>query len=153
MAIELIIALTALVFLITTIRISFSFNEKSSIIRVVDGDTIEIKARYLPDAIGDSLSLRIIGIDTPERGGRAKCELEADLAEQAKTFVEQQIYRAMFIRIELDSWDKYGGRVLGDVVIDGKKLSKLLMDKGYAVVYEGKGKKHDWCRTDESVTK
>jgi endonuclease YncB( thermonuclease family) len=39
---------------------------------------------------------------------------------------------------------KYGGRVLGDVIIDGEPLSKKLIASGYAIPYDG-GTKKSWC--------
>ena len=41
-------------------------------------------------------------------------------------------------------WGKYGGRVIGDVILDGKSLSKQLLEKDYARIYCG-GKKESWC--------
>ena len=40
-------------------------------------------------------------------------------------------------------WDKYGGRVLGDIIIDGQSLRKLLLDNGFAREYYGT-KKELW---------
>jgi endonuclease YncB( thermonuclease family) len=42
--------------------------------------------------------------------------------------------------IHLKRWDKYGGRVLGDLEIDGKYLSKLMIETGHAVEYHGEKK-------------
>jgi len=41
-------------------------------------------------------------------------------------------------------WDKFGGRVLGDVLIDGQSLTKMLIEKGYAREYYGDAKE-SWC--------
>ena len=40
-------------------------------------------------------------------------------------------------------WDKFGGRVLGDLIVDGKSLRQLLLDNGYAREYYG-DKKKSW---------
>jgi endonuclease YncB( thermonuclease family) len=40
--------------------------------------------------------------------------------------------------------DKYGGRVLGDVFLDGKRLSEMLIANGFARRYHGE-KKSSWC--------
>ena len=37
-----------------------------------------------------------------------------------------------------------GGRVIGDVILDGKSLSKQLLEKDFAKIYCG-GKKESWC--------
>jgi endonuclease YncB( thermonuclease family) len=43
------------------------------------------------------------------------------------------------------AWDKYGGRVLGDVIVDGKSLRNLLITQGPAREYYG-DKKQSWCK-------
>ena len=54
------------------------------VLRVVDGDTLEIdvSSMKLPPELG--LKVRVLGVDTPEKGGRAKCPSEAALAVKAK---------------------------------------------------------------------
>ena len=42
------------------------------------------------------------------------------------------------------SWDKYGGRVLGDIILDGQSLRALLIQNGYAREYYGEAKQ-SWC--------
>lgn len=114
------------------------------IVKVIDGDTVEFEAPFLPKELKQTLKLRIYGIDTPEKGALAKCSEEMEKSITAKQFTEQQIANAGSTSIVLIKWDKYGGRVLGDVVIDGTRLSKLLIDNRYAVPYNG-GKKQSWC--------
>jgi len=41
-------------------------------------------------------------------------------------------------------WDKYGGRVLGDILVDGLSLRYLLIANGYAREYFGKAIL-SWC--------
>lgn len=115
------------------------------ILRVIDGDTLVIEANYLPEPLEPELKIRIIGVDTPEKGSRAKCDEERILSNKAKSFVEEQIKIATTIQIKLDSWDKYGGRVLGDVFLDGKSLKNELLNAKLAKSYDG-GKKSSWCR-------
>jgi len=114
------------------------------IIDVIDGDTLTIEALYLPKPLKPELKLRLIGVDTPEKGHRAQCESEKNQAAKAKEFVEQKINNGMVKKIRLDSWDKYGGRVLGDVIIDGQSLGDLLIQSNFAKSYQG-GKKISWC--------
>ena len=42
--------------------------------KVTDGDTIRVDVSdwVLPE-LGDTMGVRIMGIDTPEKGGRAQC--------------------------------------------------------------------------------
>jgi len=113
--------------------------------RVKDGDTVEFEAKWLPAPLKPVLSLRVLGVDTPEKAPRAKCASEAERGERATVFTKQAIQNARRIEIELVSWDKFGGRVLGDVIIDGKhRLSQLLIDNQLARPYHGEAKT-SWC--------
>ena len=115
------------------------------IVKVIDGDSIKIQVSFLPPELGNTLILREYGIDTPEIGGKAKCSAEAALAQKAKDFTELSIATATHHSVVLIKWDKYGGRVLGDIKVDGKSLKDLLLANGLAVEYSGSGPRHDWC--------
>ncbi len=39
--------------------------------RVIDGDTVAFQANWLPDPLKKELSIRVFGVDTPEKGHRA----------------------------------------------------------------------------------
>lgn len=115
------------------------------VLKVVDGDTVQIEAPFLPVEFKQRLLVRIEGIDTPEKAPLAKCDLEAQKSDKAKLFVEQEMSKAKEIKVVFKGWDKYGGRVLGDFLIDGKYLSQMMIDKGHAIVYHGEKKSKDWC--------
>lgn len=115
--------------------------------RVLDGDTYEISATWLPPELGNTLDLRIIGIDTPEHGGRAQCPREATLADRATAFVEEKLATSRNIEVKLLQWDKYGGRVNGLLFVDGKSIGALLIEEGLAYPYDG-GTKRSWCDGD-----
>ena len=114
------------------------------ITRVVDGDTVEFEAPFLPEPLPPVLSLRILGVDTPEKGGRAKCSSESVAGEHATEFTKLAIANSRTYRIDISKWDKFGGRVLGDVIIDGKSLHQMLIDNNLAREYHGEAKK-SWC--------
>ena len=111
--------------------------------RVLDGDTVEVIVDFLPKELGDRLLVRVWGVDTPEKGWRAKNEQERQRGLQASIFTKETIQNAKIVKINLITWDKYGGRVLGDLVIDGQSLRELLLKNGYAREYYG-DKKEDW---------
>lgn len=113
------------------------------LLKVADGDTIEFTVDFLPKELGDKLSVRIYGVDTPEKGWRAKSEKENEMGLAASDFTKKQIAAAKNIQVKLIGWDKYGGRVLGDVLLDGISLKDLLLKNGYAREYYG-DKKQDW---------
>jgi micrococcal nuclease len=114
------------------------------VIRVLDGDTVEFDAPFLPKELKQVLKLRIEGVDTPEKGRLAKCDRERDLAERATRFTQQRVTSAKKHQIVIVGWDKYGGRVIGDLLIDGQSLKKMLLEAKHAMPYDG-GKKASWC--------
>lgn len=114
------------------------------ITRVKDGDTVEFEAKWLPAPLKPVLSLRVLGVDTPEKAPRAKCDKEAKGGQAATDFTKKKVAEAKKIQIEIKDWDKFGGRVLGDVIIDGQSLSKMLIDNKLARPYNGEAKK-SWC--------
>ncbi len=114
------------------------------ITRVIDGDTIAIEAKWLPDPLKKELSIRVYGVDTPEKGFRAKCAKENKLGLDASDFTKSAVKHAAVTQIVIMDWDKYGGRVLGDVLLDGVSLRQMLLDQHYAREYYGAAKQ-SWC--------
>ena len=122
------------------------------ITRVIDGDTVGIQATWLPSPLKPELSIRVFGVDTPEKGHRAQCASEDQRGQAATAFTKQAIANSQKRQIVLMDWDKYGGRVLGDIIIDGVSLRKMLIDHGYAREYYG-DKKESWCTIAPSMLK
>jgi len=114
------------------------------ILRVIDGDTIVFRAPFLPAPLKQELYLRVYGVDTPEKGRRAKCDQESSKSTLATEFTKNQIAKAKDKQIILTDWDKYGGRVLGDIILDGKSLRASLIKSGHAREYFGE-RKTSWC--------
>lgn len=126
----------------STIATSNPYDYK--ILRVSDGDTVVFEAPFMPAPLKPQLSLRVLGVDTPEKGGRAQCPSEDALAQKASAFTKDAVAKAKKVQIEIKEHDKFGGRVLGDVIIDGQRLSELLIKNGLARAYFGE-KKQSWC--------
>ena len=114
------------------------------ITRIIDGDTVAFEANFLPDPIKKELSIRVYGVDTPEKGWRGQCDKEKAMGEEASKFTKAQIKNAKEIKVGIAKWDKFGGRVLGDIIFDGNSLREMLIEKGYARPYFG-DKKESWC--------
>lgn len=114
------------------------------ITRVIDGDTVEIAVDFLPSPLPPKLSIRVMGIDTPEKAPRAQCDAEADLAKKASAFTKNAVANALEVDIKILKWDKYGGRVLGEVYLDHQSLAESLVSAGLARHYEGDAKQ-SWC--------
>lgn len=114
------------------------------VLRVIDGDTIAFKADFLPAPLKKELSIRVYGVDTPEKSFRAKCPSEDQRGQAATAFTKNLVASATKRQIVLYDWDKYGGRVLGDIILDGYSLRALLIKNGYAREYYGEAKQ-SWC--------
>ena len=116
----------------------------ANITRVIDGDTVAFEAAWLPDPLKKELSIRVFGVDTPEKGHRAQCPKEDVMGKKATEFTKQAVVSAQKRQVVLMDWDKYGGRVLGDVILDGKSLRQMLITNGHAREYYGEAKQ-SWC--------
>ena len=117
---------------------------KATIIRVIDGDTVVIPATYLPQPLKQEISIRVFGVDTPEKGFRATCPEEDAKGKEATEFTKAAVAKAKKVEVALHAWDKYGGRVLGDVILDRVSLRDMLINKGFARAYYGDAKQ-SWC--------
>jgi len=116
-----------------------------AVTRVIDGDTVEFAAPFLPAPLKPKLAVRVFGVDTPEKGFRAKCESEAKRGEAASAFTKKVITESKTARIAIIDWDKFGGRVLGDIILDNNvSLRGLLIQNGFAREYYGDAKQ-SWC--------
>ena len=97
----------------------FSRGDEISVVGVIDGDTVELE---------DGRRVRLIGIDTPERG-----ELDADSA----TSLTERLVLRKSVRLEFDrdQKDRYG-RTLAYVyrASDGVFLNERMLIDGYANV-------------------
>jgi endonuclease YncB( thermonuclease family) len=116
----------------------------AQIIRVSDGDTIVISAPFLPAPLKPELAVRIYGVDTPEKGFRGQCESEKQRGEAASQFTKQAVSASTQRQVVLYGWDKFGGRVLGDIILDGQSLRTSLIQNGFAREYFGDAKQ-SWC--------
>ena len=133
-----------MLFLLCSSNYCFAELHDYPILRVIDGDTVVFQATFLPKELKPELSLRVYGVDTPEKGARAKCKEEADKGEEATAFTKLAIENSTKREIELRQWDKFGGRVLGDLYLDGNSLRSMLIEAKLAREYYGE-KKESWC--------
>ena len=116
----------------------------ATIVRVSDGDTVVVEAKWIPAPMKPQIAVRIFGVDTPEKGGRAQCPAEDTKGQAASAFTKNLVAKATKIQYTLYDWDKFGGRVLGDMVLDGKSLREQLIANGLARPYFGEAKQ-SWC--------
>ena len=121
----------------------------AQILRITDGDTVVIAAPFLPKPLKPELAVRVFGVDTPEKGFRAQCESEKQRGEAASAFTKNAIATAAAqggkFQATLYGWDKFGGRVLGDILVNGQSLRAALIANGFAREYYGDAKQ-SWCQ-------
>jgi len=111
-------------------------------IRNYDGDTFTVDIPNIPAILGDDINVRVLGIDTPEIKGH--CIKEKQLAQETKKYVHDILSNSSKINLKNIKRDKYF-RILADVETSEGDLAKLLLDKGYAVEYNGGTKLKNWC--------
>lgn len=116
----------------------------AQIVRVNDGDTVVIAAPFLPKPLKPELAVRIFGVDTPEKGHRAQCPSEDQRGQAATAFTKNAVNAAQQRQVVLYAWDKFGGRVLGDIILNGQSLRTMLIANGFAREYYGDAKQ-SWC--------
>ena len=116
----------------------------AEILGATDGDTVVIAAPFLPAPLKPQLAVRIYGVDAPEKGFRAQCESENQRGLAASEFTKNAIKQSQQRQVVLYGWDKFGGRVLGDIILNGQSLRAMLIQNGYAREYYGDAKQ-SWC--------
>lgn len=115
---------------------------EAEVLRVVDGDTVEVRARIW---LGQTVTtlVRVNGVDTPER--RARCQAEKDAAERATALVSGLLPVGHTVRLRDVETGKYAGRVVAGVeTADGRDLAQVLLDHKLARPYDGKAR-GGWC--------
>ena len=120
---------------------------RAHLLRVVDGDTIEVLARIWPDHYVETL-VRLADIDAPELRGR--CAEEIALAERAKA----RLAALLGARLQLVDvhYGKYAGRVVARVLTeDGRDVAKVLLNEKLVRSYDG-GRRTPWRRLNVSTT-
>ncbi len=119
-----------------------------TVTRVHDGDTFFISASWNPYP-NLEWSIRVLGIDTPEKGYLAKCQRERDLSEQATALTTRLIAESgNHVTLTHVQHDKYGGRFDANVMLsNGKSLADELLASKLARPYNGNGPKPNWCKS------
>ena len=116
------------------------------LISVYDGDTVKTVIT-LPQPL-NKLSIRLLGIDTPESTWRAKCEAELKLGKEAGKFLKDFLKDVKLLYVYDYKYGKYAGRIVANVYVikNGTRynLSELMTEKGYTKEYYGKSKP-SWC--------
>jgi len=124
------------------------YEYKAHVVKVVDGDTVDVDIDLGFGIIMKDERVRIMGIDTPESRTRDKVEKlfgKAASARVKELLEEDIILKTQIARNGEDMKGKYG-RILGDFIVeryeDGRQemLTDILVQEGHAVAYFGGSK-------------
>lgn len=135
----------------------FSTSYEAQVLRVIDGDTIEVQIELFPGLIR-KVKMRERDLDTAESRyvgkGSAQCEREKEIGLQTKELVKSHLPPGTVIGVRNVSGGKYFGRAVGDMLlkVDGKvvDLGDWLIGQGLAVHYDGGTKRKAWCTEDQT---
>ena len=111
-------------------------------IRVIDGDTVDVDIDLGFGIWQKNERVRIMGIDTPESRTRDKIEKKFGLAAKAKLkslLGPNPVLQTTISKKGEDMKGKFG-RVLGDFIVDGKQVTEIMCKTGHAVPYFGGAK-------------
>lgn len=116
----------------------------AQVIQTGDGDTVQTVADIWP-GMRVLIDIRIGGIDTPEKKGRAKCAEEAALGDAASRETHR-LLQGQAVTLHNIRYEKYGGRLLADIRTQGGiDIARHLAAQGLAKAYDG-GTKQSWCK-------
>ena len=119
------------------------YEYRCKIIRVIDGDTVDIDIDLGFQVWIRGERVRIMGIDTPESRTSDKTEKVFGLASKAR--LKELLHGEVILKTEVskageDMKGKFG-RILGDFILeDGRKATEVLIEEGHAVLYHGQNK-------------
>jgi endonuclease YncB( thermonuclease family) len=115
--------------------------EQVQYVRCYDGDTCTFNLPGVPAVFGKNISVRLLGIDTPEKYGL--CVQEVLMASKAMVLLNLRLRQAKVISLKNVGRDKYF-RLDAEVWADGENMSTMLLAEGLARPYDG-GKRKGWC--------
>jgi micrococcal nuclease len=119
------------------------YEYKAKVVKVIDGDTVDVDIDLGFGIILSDERVRIMGIDTPESRTRDKVEKTFGLA--AKDRLKQLLGETTVLQTQInkngeDMKGKFG-RILGDFVSnDQRMITDILVEEGHAVAYFGGSK-------------
>ena len=112
---------------------------KCKILRVVDGDTVDVDIDLGFGIWMHKECVRLLRIDTPESRTRDKEEKRFGLL--SKQFVKDHypVGSTAILRTHKDKTGKFG-RILGELVWENTTINKIMVEQHYAVLYNGQSK-------------
>lgn len=124
------------------------YEYKCDVLKVIDGDTVDVDIDLGFGVVLKDERVRIVGIDTPE--SRTSDKVEDIFGEAAKARVKELMSNEDIIlktQVSKSGEDMKGkfGRILGDFIIEEyegqpRLLTEILLEEGHAVKYHGQNK-------------
>lgn len=118
------------------------YEYRVKVLRVVDGDTVDVDIDLGFGVWIHNERVRIMGIDTPE--SRTRDSVEKLFGFAAKTRLGELLGETAILKTQInkDGEDMKGkfGRILGDFVVDDRMATDILIEEGHAVAYFGGSK-------------
>ena len=118
------------------------YQYKAKVLKVLDGDTVDIDLDLGFNIVLASQRVRMAGIDTPE--SRTTNNEEKVRGQLPKKKLAEKLPVGSWVRIETqksDSNDDKFGRILAVFIMeDGTSLNQWMIDNNYAVLYNGENK-------------
>ena len=120
------------------------YRYKVNIVKVVDGDTVDIDIDLGFGVWMKDERVRVMGIDTPESRTSDKVEKVFGLAakDRLKELIPEGSIQVLKTEVDRDGEDAKGkfGRILGDFIVEGERITDILVSEGHAVEYHGQSK-------------
>ncbi|MFA6685098.1 MAG: thermonuclease family protein [Arcobacteraceae bacterium] len=130
-----------IIFLIVTlVTLSFSREYIGTIVKVTDGDTIQVQSN------SEILSIRVLYIDTPEKFGGSKLEKDSkqtginskklqELGKLSSNYASKFFKKDDVVKVVSYKKDRYG-RLLGEIYKNNINYSYKIVSDGYACIYK-----------------
>lgn len=115
------------------------YEYKAKVVRVVDGDTIDVDLDLGFSVVMAKTRIRLYGIDTPEKRTRDLEEKKFGLLATALVEEYCPVGSTIVVKTRLDGKGKFG-RILGEIIVDGLNLNEFMIQEHYAVAYHGQAK-------------
>jgi micrococcal nuclease len=118
------------------------YQYKAKILKVLDGDTVDIDLDLGFNIVLSNQRVRMAGIDTPE--SRTTDKEEKIRGNLSKKKLAEKLPIGSYVKIETqrsDNNDDKFGRILAVFILeDGTSLNQWMIDNNYAVLYQGENK-------------
>jgi micrococcal nuclease len=118
------------------------YQYRAKILKVLDGDTVDIDLDLGFNIVLSNQRVRMAGIDTPE--SRTTNAEEKVRGQLSKKKLAEKLPVGSYVIIETqkpDSNDDKFGRILGIFILeDGTRVNEWLIKNNYAVPYKGENK-------------